>query len=497
MPSTHSNVLNTRIGGSSPISTRNVSPSLLKAVGQSVQVAPSGSIMRTASKPKAAVQQAPISRPAAMPLATAQAPVAAVVPPKTNPPTVNAQTATKPERKTSVTEPKATTYGGLIGGLETASRPSKEQSGLLSKLRAQTQANRDIASDAREISRKYSGEIEKLGRIGAGAQAGALSTGTNVVGSGNAAIASQSVSARQDALARGQQANLDATAQQLTGQAQSQAALTDSLNAANQQQQNRTTALTNAGDLLSPVQVSPGNTLFNPSTGGEVAGGLGGYANYNTAEKVMGLIGQYPDIGYTYDPSKTPQQNYQAVQNALRNSPSYQKETYGVPGQQSVAGATAVQTAQKGYEDATMALNDLVAQTERADAIGQNLVSIMSKNNINPADVRLISRPYNEILRQLSSADQAEFLTALEGAKGVYQSILASGGGQTNSQADGAFEDILNKNSSYDQVIKAINTLAKEAQYGVNSLAKKQANYYGNLGQGGSVSSEDEAWAGL
>lgn len=49
--------------------------------------------------------------------------------------------------------------------------------------------NRAIGDEARRMSEMYGKEIARVGDLGAGAVAGNLSTGTNVVGSGNAAIA--------------------------------------------------------------------------------------------------------------------------------------------------------------------------------------------------------------------------------------------------------------------------------------------------------------------
>ena len=67
-------------------------------------------------------------------------------------------------------------------------------------MESQALKGEQIGNRAAEISDMYGSEIARVGRLGAGAVAGAQSTGTDVVGRGNAAIASQSASNRISAL---------------------------------------------------------------------------------------------------------------------------------------------------------------------------------------------------------------------------------------------------------------------------------------------------------
>ena len=66
-----------------------------------------------------------------------------------------------------------------------------------------------IYDEAAKSQADYAKQIAEVGQLGAGAIAGYKSTGTNVVGSGNAAIASQSASQRMSALSDAQGAALD------------------------------------------------------------------------------------------------------------------------------------------------------------------------------------------------------------------------------------------------------------------------------------------------
>jgi hypothetical protein len=228
-------------------------------------------------------------------------------------------------------------YQNLLRQLNDASQTGKSQKQLLKKLQTVSGQNENIANEAKAVSDKYASQIARVGELGAGAVAGNLSTGTNIVGSGNAAIASQSASQRMSALSEAQQAALQGTQQQLTANDQQANALYNALSGANTQQAQTITGLSNTTNYAQPVQVAPGSTLFTP-TGEQVAGGLGGYVNYQTAEQVMGLISQYPDAGYRYNENLSPQQNLELAQNAIKQSPNYQRGTFGVAGANSYIG---------------------------------------------------------------------------------------------------------------------------------------------------------------
>lgn len=159
------------------------------------------------------------------------------------------------------------TFQSLIAGLTDSSRANKAQEKLLKDLQTSAQGNQAIGEDARRTSQMYADEIKRVGNLGAGAQAGYLSTGSNVVGAGNAAIASQSVSQRMNALAQAQQAALEGTSQQFTGQQQTANALNQALQGANTQQQLGISGFGTAAGLAAPSPAGFGQTTFNPLTG--------------------------------------------------------------------------------------------------------------------------------------------------------------------------------------------------------------------------------------
>lgn len=194
------------------------------------------------------------------------------------------------------------------------------------------------------------------------------------------------------------------------------------------------TALGTAAGLAAPVQVAPGSTLASPLSGETVAGGLGGYANYQTAEQVMNLIRQYPDAGYVYDQTKTPQENLQTFQgSALQRSPTYQKETYGQPGAGSV-----VQGAQLGSAaDLTRQASEIQAIANGAEANFSLLVDTARRGGVNDSTVPALNRLQQNVQRGLASAEAvALFRATLESVRAQYASIL--GGGQATDQARNA-----------------------------------------------------------
>lgn len=377
-------------------------------------------------------------------------------------------------------------YKSLVKRLIDVSAPSSSQKGLMRDLTRTAEGNKSIGEEARRISEQYGSEIARVGQLGAGAVAGNLSTGSNVVGTGNAAIASQSASARMNALAAAQQAALQGTGQQLTGQQQTAGAYGAALGAANTQQGQQITGVGNAAGMAQPVQIAPGSTLSSPITGEQVAGGLGGYANYRTAEQVMGLIAQYPDAGYIYNPSLTPEQNLQSAQQAIQSSPTYQKSTYGVPGQQSVAGATQIQAAQQGYSSARQAYGEINKLMQNADTLGDNVINILETSGINPTDLRQANKTLRDIKRQFSSEQQQRFDTALQEARAAYGGLVNSYGGQTPTNIGEAYGTLLDPNASVGAITAAIEQLKYAGQVRVNSEYEKMQSFFSELpGQGG------------
>lgn len=331
------------------------------------------------------------------------------------------QAATQP---TPANQP-GVTFPGILSSLLGASTPTKEQERTRKEMERIANENRSIAENAARLSEQYGSEIARVGQLGAGAVAGNLSTGTNVVGSGNAAIASQSASQRMNALAQAQEAALKGTAQQLTAQEQTAQAFQPSLAAALTQQQQQITGLGNAAGLAAPMQIPYSAGGFDPITGQQIAGGFGGWAGYTTAEQVQNLISQYPDSGVQYDPNLTPQQNLQNVQSAISGSPSYQRGTFGAAGASSYIGGQQLGAAGQ----LTQQVAQLATIGNAADTNFNLMLDILDRGGINDLNQPILNQLQQGISRGLTSdADLVAFRSALQTVRSQYASIL--GGGQ-------------------------------------------------------------------
>lgn len=256
------------------------------------------------------------------------------------------------------------------------------------------------------------------------------------------------------------------------------------------------TALQQAAALAAPIQVAPGTTAYSPVTGDSVAGGLGGYTDYQAAQNFFGLQSQYPDAKIQYNPALTPQQNLQNAQQVLSSSPTYQKSTYGVPGQQSIAGATSVNANVAGYTDAYQNYQNLTSQLSYAEGNADNLLNIMQTAGINPQDARFVSKPINDIKRQLSSPQQQAFDVALKETQGAFASILFQGGGTVPTETTNAYNILLNPNASLGAVNAAIEQLKRAGQLRLQSVGSQVNTYASNLPGNGSSGGSGTIQAG-
>jgi hypothetical protein len=167
-----------------------------------------------------------------------------------------------------------TSFRGILDTLLGKSNPTREQERARKEMERIAAGNKAIGDNAAAISKQYSDEIARVGGLKAGAVAGNLSTGTNVVGSGNAAIASQSASTRMQSLADAQSAALKGTEQQLTAQEQQANAFNPSLQASLTQQQLGLSGVGTAAGLAAPSVAPYGQTSFNPLTPGFAGGNM-------------------------------------------------------------------------------------------------------------------------------------------------------------------------------------------------------------------------------
>ncbi len=397
------------------------------------------------------------------------------------------------QKKASETNPRTlktsdTTFRGILDTLLGRSNPTAEQEKARKEMERISAGNKAIADEAKRTSDMYGKEIARVGGLGAGAVAGNLSTGTNVVGSGNAAIASQSASTRMDALAKAQQAALEGTAQQLTSQEQAAQAFRPSLEATLTQQQQGITGLSNAANYAQPTQVPYSNQFIDPITGQSAGGaGLGGYSGFKSMEQAFDIAGQYPDAGFQYDPNLTPQENLARMQQAQQGSPTYQKNTYGVPGSTNFADASTQETARKGFDQAYQAYQEIDKQKAYAEEITNQLTGVMAKYNINENDLRKGNEIENYLRRQFGEEGVIAYQTALAEAQRAYTTLLTVGGGTIPTEATALANTILSANSTPKQAMAAIKQLKAAGEERLRTQGSQASTYYNQMNQGGGM----------
>lgn len=381
-------------------------------------------------------------------------------------------------------------FPGVLSQLLGASKPTKEQEKTRKLLEKTALENRAIADEAKRVSDMYGQQIADVGKLGAGAVAGNLSTGTNVVGSGNAAIASQSASQRIQALSQAQQAALKGTEQQLTAQEQTAQAIRPSLEATLTQQQNQLSGLGTAGGLGAPVQVPFTSGLFSPVEAKQLTGQFGNWSDVTTAQQAQDLIAQYADLRVQYNPNLSPQQNLQMVQQAIGGSPIYQRGTFGAAGATSYIGGQQLGAA----GTLTGQVAQLQSQGASADANFNLMLDILSRGKINDLNVPIVNQLVQNVSRGLASdADVVAFRSALQTVRSQYASILG-GGTPTNETLAMAAEKIPDTVSAtaLQEVEKTMKAMIN------NSIAayNQTINQYSS-GQGGGSSGGTITWDNL
>lgn len=316
-------------------------------------------------------------------------------------------------------------FPGVLQQLLGASSPTSEQERARREMERISSGNKEIGDNAAKISKQYADEIAKIGGLKAGAVAGDLSTGSNVVGSGNANLASISATTRMQALADAQDAALKGTAQQLTGQEQQAQAFNPSLQASLTQQQQGIQGLSNAANYAQPTQVPYSNQYIDPYSGQSAGGaGLGGYAGYNAAQQAIELTGQYPDAGVQYDANLSPEENLARIQQAIQGSPNYQRSTYGAAGAQSYIGGQQL--------GAAGTLTGQVAQLQTMGAAADTnfnlMLDILQRGGINDLNQPVLNQLQQGLSRGLTSnADVVAFRSGLQTVRSQYASILGGG----------------------------------------------------------------------
>lgn len=390
-----------------------------------------------------------------------------------------------------VQTPEPSQFSQFTSGLMDASSPSSDQRGLLSDLRTASRRGREIGEEARRISDMYGSEIARVGNLGAGAVAGAKTTGTDPVGRGNAAIAAESASNRISALSAAQAAALQGTQQQLTGAEQGITGITNALTGANTQQQLAQQALATGGQLALPSPAAYGQTVFDPVTGTYT--GAGG--NLDPQVQAQNLAQQVLSGAMTYDQAiaslgyaGTAGTNF--LNNALtaQGGNPLQLQAQNAAQQANIAtqGTAGTEIARQGLQQATQDYISTNTAAEFAHDQARAVVDILARTGLNNVSSTDYNRALREVQQRFSDVDRTALNTALIEAQVAYTNLLSTGGGTPTGREEQALGTL-----NIDSSAAAINASIQELE---NAVARRLQAQYGalqqynqNLGTGSTV----------
>lgn len=245
-------------------------------------------------------------------------------------------------------------------------------------------------------------------------------------------------------------------------------------------------ALQQAAALGQPTSVAPGTTLTDPTTGQAVAGGLGGYSEYQAAQNFFGLQSQYPDASLSWNPNLSAEQNLFEAQKRLGGSATYQRSTFGAPGATSFAEGTGLQTAAQGYSDAAQNYQSLTSVNNAAHNQAQTVLSILQSTGLNQG-VPDFNKAINSLSRRLGSENVSRLDTSLAEMQNFYAQLLSMGGGTPTGQEQQAL-NILSTSKSAKQITAAIAELENAAYNRLQAEYGRMQSFQSNLG-GGSTQS--------
>jgi hypothetical protein len=363
--------------------------------------------------------------------------------------------------KGTSTNPSSTGYAGYVGQIGEAAKASEAQRKLQQQLQNESMANKQIGENAADISKMYGDQIQQLYKAGAGAEAGWKSNPLSAVGSGNAAIAAQSVGSQIQGLAAGQQAALQGTGQQLTGQAQTQTGLNQALGSANTQQQLQLSGLGTAAGYAQPSPAAYGQSVFNPLTG-QYEGNSGLPPETMAQYAQMAANGQYSAIpgSITSNPVLSAQLNAAAQQ----INPAYNPIASQAQGATQAANIQTLGTA--GASSAaglTQQMSQLQSSANGAEANFNLLTNIAQQGGVNNFDQPALNQIEQNVKKGLIGDDAViQFRSIIQTVRSQYASII--GGGTPSVEALQEAQQIIPDNVSINSLKNLGVNLRADAQ---------------------------------
>lgn len=318
----------------------------------------------------------------------------------------------------AATPPAATTpaplvsLSGITGALTTAATTgSPAATGYNAQTAAAANTNPAIAANAAAIANNYGSQIANVGALGAGTQAGDLSTGTSPVGEGNANLASNAESNRISALGTAENAALAGTGQQLTAANQQASALNNATQNALTAQGQTQSGLTSAGQLATPSVGAAGQSFYNPET--------------------------QTSSGNQYGTGPAAAANVQEIQSQTQQVDEYS-----------------------------------AAKSEVNNIVSGSLNPLLSQYNINPSNLNQVNSWIQSLAGQTSTPQYQQLSNIMTDLAARYAQILTPAGGSQTDTSRAIATGLLNpsaQGSTFSQVIAGLDAQASQVISGLQS----------------------------
>lgn len=432
-----------------PAPKQTVAPATKSATSPVSGVIP----VRQAYTPDAPAQKSSITGPAFSGLTSIPNPVTPFTPASTAAPSVVnpnfSGTGTTPTQQFN--QPVTGLFGNIAQSLANRSyEGSPELISSANKLQESAAAAREIAQKSAAIQEGFGKEYANVGRMGANAESGYLTTGTTPVAMGNAGVIARNTAAQQSAIASGAQMALQGTGQQLTAQQQQANALNQAGGLYGQQQGFVQSGLSSAGSLTQPQLAGIGSQQYYDPTGGS-SFGSGLPASAQTA--INNYAQQVKNGQMTRADAESRISAYGiAGTNALNSAlgagfnTNVSNAQAGVVGQQE-------QTLQ-GYQSAYQQAKNL--QSQAADLI--------TSFGLNPNDINKVNSGLQAIALNTSSPQYKILANYMADVASRYAQILTPPGGSSTDTTRAIATGMLDATASGQSIIAVMNALDQQAQ---------------------------------
>ncbi len=373
-------------------------------------------------------------------------------------------------------------------GVSTAPANSPSSApGILNSLLGASNANANIGQNAANIASNYGQQIADVNKAFGNAAVGDQSTGSVAVGGGNANLEYNAMTARTNALAQAEQAALQGTGQQLTGQSQQQSGLLGAL-----------------GQATNLQQIPYGTPTYNAATGQWVnsAGG-----NLDPQTVASSLAQKVASGQMTYDQAVSSlgyagSAGQQFLNNAIQqvspgfNIPAATGSAAATQANAQVGGSAGVNAAQQAFNSSYQDYSNLQNTVQNISSFSSLLTQTMVSGGINPSDVKYANQSLAAIRNQLSSGQQATYDNTLAGLRSRVSGLLAAGGAEIPTQITADATKILDGSLPLSSLQDVLGRIDQEGQALLSNKASQVNQNYGMLQQGQGSSQNTNAQSG-